>query len=257
MGSNGTNGSNDKTIDRVVPKEKWEFDGDVTAAFDDMLRRSIPQYSVMRETVLAVGSKIAIRKTAIVDLGASRGEAIAPFISHFGAYNTYHCVEVSPPMLEVLRTRFASYDGSSDPFGKPLIQIHEVDLRDRKKYPPVYASLTLAVLTLMFTPINYRPQILKSIYDWTVRGGGTIIVEKVLGETSTVEDLLTGVYHDYKVARGGYSDEDVERKKLSLEGVLVPLPAEYTERMIRAAGFESVECIWRWMNFAAWVALKR
>ena len=32
---------------------RWEFDTSVTAVFDDMLRRSIPQYEVMRHVVSA------------------------------------------------------------------------------------------------------------------------------------------------------------------------------------------------------------
>ena len=36
------------TYDNVEPKEKWEFDESVAECFENMLERSIPQYSVMR-----------------------------------------------------------------------------------------------------------------------------------------------------------------------------------------------------------------
>jgi len=32
----------DKVIDQVEPGKRWEFNGEVAACFDDMLRRSIP-----------------------------------------------------------------------------------------------------------------------------------------------------------------------------------------------------------------------
>jgi hypothetical protein len=38
--------------DQTIPSERWEFDGDVTEVFDDMLARSIPQYEVMRQASL-------------------------------------------------------------------------------------------------------------------------------------------------------------------------------------------------------------
>ncbi len=37
--------------DHVIPEGKWEFDAQVTDVFDEMLRRSIPQYDVMRNAV--------------------------------------------------------------------------------------------------------------------------------------------------------------------------------------------------------------
>jgi tRNA (cmo5U34)-methyltransferase len=43
---------------------------------------------------------------------------------------------------------------------------------------------------------------------------------------------------------------------LSLEGVLVPVTAAWNEYLLRSAGFSHVDCFWRWMNFAAWVAVK-
>jgi tRNA (cmo5U34)-methyltransferase len=42
--------------DEVEPGEKWGFDADVTRVFDDMLQRSIPQYDVMRNACVDLGS---------------------------------------------------------------------------------------------------------------------------------------------------------------------------------------------------------
>jgi len=48
----------------------------------------------------------------------------------------------------------------------------------------------------------------------------------------------------------------VSRKKESLEGVLVPVTARWNEQMLEEAGFRHVDCFWRWMKFAGWVAVK-
>ena len=53
-----------------------------------------------------------------------------------------------------------------------------------------------------------------------------------------------------------YTQEEIDRKRLSLEGVLVPVTAAWNEDMLRREGFRNVDCFWRWMNFAAWVAVK-
>jgi tRNA (cmo5U34)-methyltransferase len=57
-------------------------------------------------------------------------------------------------------------------------------------------------------------------------------------------------------ARNGYTQEQIERKRLSLEGVLVPVTAHWNEELLRIAGFTQVDCFWRWMNFAAWIAVR-
>ena len=42
----------------------------------------------------------------------------------------------------------------------------------------------------------------------------------------------------------------------SLEGVLVPVTASWNEELLAKAGFKQIDCFWRWMNFAGWIAIK-
>lgn len=234
-------------IDQTMPGDKWEFDSEVTHVFDDMLSRSIPQYEVMRWACFDVASAYVKPKTDVVDLGCSRGEAIAALIDRFGAYNRFVGLEVSQPMLDAARERFEG-----------MIRCGVVDLREfdlRTGYPPVQASVTLCVLTLQFTPIEYRQRIVRDIYKSTLPGGALILVEKVLGASAELDALMVKTYYELK-AHNGYTQEQIERKRLSLEGVLVPVTAHWNEELLRVAGFRQIDCFWRWMNFAAWVAVK-
>jgi tRNA (cmo5U34)-methyltransferase len=43
---------------------------------------------------------------------------------------------------------------------------------------------------------------------------------------------------------------------MSLEGVLVPVTARWNEELLHQEGFASVDCFWRHLNFAGWVAVK-
>jgi len=233
--------------DEVMPESKWVFNDEVTDSFDDMLERSIPQYDIMREMVFNLGVKFVQPKTQIVDLGCSRGEALAPFVRKFGAYNRYVGVDVSQPMLEAARKRF---DGM---IKAGLLDIFDMDLRI--KYPPVLSSLTLAVLILQFVPIDYRLQIMHNIYNHLIPGGALIMVEKVLGGSYIIDEKFKELYVDKKLD-AGYGIEAIERKSLSLEGVLVPVTARWNEDMLRSVGFNCFDCFWRWNNFAGWVAIK-
>ena len=208
-----------------------------------MLRRSIPEYEAMRGVVFEVGRRFVQPGTAVVDLGCSRGEALAPFVDEFGDAAQYVGVEVSPPMLEASRRRFAGTGA------------RVVDLDLRVGYPDVAASLTLCVLTLQFVPLQDRGRVVRAAWEHTVPGGALVLVEKVVAGSARIEAAIEAAYADHKRAQG-YGAEEIRRKRLSLEGVLVPASAEWNEDALRAAGFADVECVWRRLNFSAWVAVK-
>jgi len=67
--------------------------------------------------------------------------------------------------------------------------------------------------------------------------------------------VFVDLYYRMKESKG-YSHDEIERKRLSLEGVLVPVTARFNEMLLRGAGFRQVDCFWRWMNFCGWVAVK-
>jgi len=223
---------------------RWEFDSEVATVFDEMLERSIPQYQTMRNAVFELGRRYVRPGTAIVDLGCARGEALAPFVREFGHRNAYVGLELSEPMVAAARERFAD---------APDVSIVKADLRDG--LPKLKASVVLSVLTLQFTPINYRHSILSDVAERLVPGGALLLVEKVLGSSAATNDRFVDLYHDAK-RRTGYTDDEIERKRLALEGVLVPVTAGWNEDLLLSAGFAAVDCFWRWMNFAGWLAVK-
>ena len=230
-----------------LPGGRWAFDEDVSRVFDDMLARSIPRYESMRAVVFDVGRRFVRPDTDIVDLGCSHGEALVPFIEAFGPTARYVGVEVSTPMLRACRQRFEAEIESG------MLKLLELDLR--RGYPDVAASLTLCVLTLHFTPLEHRPRILRNVREHTVGGGAVLVVEKVLGSSARTDRVITDSHDDLK-RTNGYGQEEIERKRLSLEGVLVPVAADANEDLLRQAGFRDVECVWRCLNFAAWLAVK-
>ena len=235
----------EKTSLGHMPESKWAFDEEVTGCFDDMLERSIPQYEVMRDAVCHVARRYAVNDSAVADIGCSHGEALARVRDAMHPSLTYLGIDVSEPMVDAARARF---DGCDD------VQIGLRDLRDplilRER-----TSVVMSVLTLQFTPIEHRQRIVRDVHDWLMPGGAFIVVEKVLGETAGIDTAMVKTYLEMK-ERNGYSREEIDRKRLALEGVLVPVTAKWNEELLRMAGFREVDCFWRWMNFAAWVAIK-
>lgn len=236
-----------KKIDKVMPQNSWVFSEEVASCFDNMLERSIPDYRTMRKLVQSIAFRYVRHKEDIVDLGCSNGIAIKPFVDRFGATNRYTLMDVSEPMLDKCREKYRGWIDTG------VMQVSNIDIT--KDFPRVNACVIMSVLTLQFTPIEYRPKIVKRIYDALLPGGAFLFVEKVLGESADMDDLLVDEYYAIK-RENGYTTDQIEAKRKSLEGVLVPITAKWNEELLRNAGFSKVECFWRCLNFCGWVAIK-
>lgn len=224
-------------------KGKWEFGESVTRVFGDMLSRSIPNYETMRQLVYCLGKNFIKQGCVTVDMGCSNGLSIEQFVVNFPKH-TYQLCDVSEPMLEACRERFK--------WNKEVF-VENRDLRHGIGVTNV--DLALSILTLQFTPIEYRQNILQDVYDNLVEGGAFILVEKVLGNSAKIDDLFVKEYYNLK-KENGYTQEQIANKRKSLEGVLVPLTSSFNEHLLHQVGFKYVDCFFRCLNFAGWIAIK-
>lgn len=228
--------------DDVIKTNKWEFDDEVAKCFDDMLERSIPDYETMRMLCFNVGRHFVRDGKDVVDIGCSNGNAALPFVKNFG--NHFVLCDVSESMLDLCRRGFKDY---------PNVSVINHDLR--KGLPNVDACLVLSILTVQFTPIEYRHKILSDIYDKLDKGGALIYVEKLLGYNEKIDSILVNEYYSLKT-ENRYTQEQIQAKRKSLEGVLVPVTEDWNYDLLRKAGFEEIECFWRYLNFAGYIAIK-
>lgn len=231
----------------VMQDKKWEFDESVTNVFDNMLSRSIPAYNDMRALTFNIGKRFVKPKTFIVDIGCSNGNSIKPFVETFGAYNTYRLYDVSEPMLNKAREKYKAWIDN----GLMVVKNHDL----RQGLENINASLVLSVLTLQFVPIEYRQKIVRSVYERLVSGGAFVLIEKVLGNTYEIDEMLVSEYYDMK-RENSYTEEQITTKRKSLEGVLVPITAKWNEQLLKDSGFSAIDCFWRYLNFAGWIAIK-
>lgn len=236
---------------------KWEFDTAVAESFDRMLERSIPSYEDMRkfttEAAVWTCQKFGGRgyPPLVVDLGASRGSALDPIIERMGDKARYFAAEISEPMLSVLRDRYTPLVAAK----QMVIQHH--DLREGYPSQAGLATVIMSILTLQFVPIEYRQRILREASESLRSGGILILVEKTMAAGAELEELFNEVYWGFKMTKGQYTQAAIDRKRLSLEGVLVPLTARFNEELVLQNGFATCDLGWCWGPFKGYVAVKR
>jgi len=249
------------STDTGYTADRWEFDKEVTRVFDDMLKRSIPNYEGMRDITTRLISKTIPRVNgSMLDIGSSQGETIARILEQ-GNFTDLNVLgyEISEPMLQFSENRFANV---------PNVNFESADLRhglpkDSIEYSGVsYSSnvinafdVVTSILTIMFIPMEHRPHLLADIFNALKPEGKLFLVEKIIGGNYESDNLYVEAYYDMKKEHG-YSEDDVQRKRLALEGVLVPMTAKANEQMVIDAGFKSIETIWAWGNFRGWIATK-
>lgn len=224
----------------------FNFDGETTAVFDDMLQRSIPFYDEIQRMIGELAADFAVEGTHIYDLGCSTGATLLNLAS-VPTEVTLIGVDSSAAMLAHARQ---ALQRARVP--------HAFELRNQDLHQGLMienASLVVLCLTLQFVRPLYRDRIVRTIYEGLNARGCLILVEKVLEEETLANRLFIKHYYDFK-RRNHYSDLEIAQKREALENVLIPYRLEENCQMLRDAGFRHPEIFFKWYNFAGLLAVK-
>ncbi|MGH3771647.1 MAG: carboxy-S-adenosyl-L-methionine synthase CmoA [Pseudonocardiaceae bacterium] len=226
------------------------FDGHVAAVFDDMLDRSIPFYQEIQRMVVELGVQFIDEAGGTVyDIGCSTGNTLLGFMAAMPADRsvTFVGVEPSAPMRDVCAERLAA-SGRAETVEMWPQPIEEVDLLPD-------AGVIVMLYTLQFVRPLYRNAVLEMCFTSLRPGGCLLLGEKILSDSSTLSRLYIERYHEFK-QRNGYSRTEIARKREALENVLVPYRDSENRAALAEAGFTPVDQIFRWYNFAVYLAVK-
>jgi tRNA (cmo5U34)-methyltransferase len=239
----------DRIFSRPRTIADFDFGAETAAVFDDMLHRSVPFYGEIERMVAETAADFAAPGTAIYDLGCSTCNTALRIAELLPAESDVRFVGVdsSPEMLDLARRKLTA---SRFPFPYELIHAdlnHDVEITN--------ASAVLLVLTLQFIRPLHRDRLVERIRRGLADEGCLILVEKVLGESSTFNRLFIKHYHELK-KRHGYSELEIAQKREALENVLVPYRLEENRELLRRHGFGQVDVFFKWYNFCALVAMR-
>jgi tRNA (cmo5U34)-methyltransferase len=156
-------------------------------------------------------------------------------------------VDASPYMVAAARDRIAAA-GLTERIDVRLGSASE-DL------PAETSSVVILSLTLQFIRPVERERVVENVMKSLQPGGALLLFEKTIAPTPLINRLFIDEYHEHK-SDMGYTADEIWRKRLSLENVLIPYTIAENIKILRSAGFSEVQTAFQWMNFSAFLAVK-
>ncbi|MBU1657918.1 carboxy-S-adenosyl-L-methionine synthase CmoA [bacterium] len=234
---------NDKVFTKPITKQ-FEFDEEVAAVFDDMLQRSVPFYSESQKITEYFALKKLEEGSLMYDLGCSTASLLISIKRKLKTDATLIGLDNSQAMLERARKK-------CEAFGADV----KVEYADILEYNYRAADVFVSNYTLQFIRPLVREKLVKKISNALKKEGVFIFSEKVISHHSKLNKDLIECYYDFKKTQG-YSEYEIMQKREALENVLVPYSENENIKMALNCGFSHCEVVFRWANFATFIAIK-
>jgi tRNA (cmo5U34)-methyltransferase len=234
---------NDKIFTKPI-KKQFEFDEEVAAVFDDMLQRSVPFYKESQKITEFFALKQLENGGIAYDLGCSTATLLINISRKLSKRATLIGLDNSEAMLEQARKKCEAFRAD--------IELANADILE---YEYKEADLFISNYTLQFIRPLIREELVKKISASLKKEGIFIFSEKVISHHPKLNKDLIECYYDFKKEQG-YSEYEIMQKREALENVLVPYSEDENIKMAKNCGFSHCEVVFRWANFATFIAIK-
>lgn len=226
--------------------KQFEFDADVAAVFDDMLLRSVPYYKESQALTRRFALNALSQGGIVYDLGCSTASLLLEIERSLENKTSVRLIGIdnSEAMIQHARKKIEAY-GSG-------IELYEGDILS---FSYEKAHVIISNYTLQFIRPMVRDTLVKTISDALHPGGVFIFSEKVVCEDPKLNKELIDCYYDFKKVQG-YSEYEIVQKREALENVLIPYTMNENIQMAKNSGFKTCEVLFRWANFATFIAIK-
>jgi len=232
----------DKIFNKPIQKQ-FEFDEEVANVFDDMLNRSVPFYKENLNLQINILKKFLKENDKVIDLGSSTGTFLIELSKKIKNLNLLG-IDNSPAMVQKAKLKAKAF-GSNAKFIEA--DFLEYDLSNSKAI--------IANYTIQFVRPLKREKLIQKIYNSLKNDGIFLMSEKLITENKKLNKIMIDLYYDFKKEMG-YSEYEIAQKREALENVLIPYTMNENLQMLQNAGFKDVEIIFRWNNFATFIAFK-
>ena len=232
----------DKVFNKPI-KKQFEFDEEVAGVFDDMLNRSVPFYKENLKLQIEILKNFLKEGDLVIDLGSSTGTFLIELGKKIEGLNLTG-IDNSPAMINKAKQKAKAFGSTA--------QFIEADFLE---YEFINPKAVIANYTVQFIRPLKREKLIQKIYNSLKKDGIFLMSEKLITENKKLNKIMIDIYYDFK-KNMGYSEYEIAQKREALENVLIPYTMQENIEMLKNAGFKDIDVIFRWNNFATFMAFK-
>ncbi|MCJ8331502.1 MAG: methyltransferase domain-containing protein [Lentisphaeria bacterium] len=225
----------------------WQFSGDTAKHFDEHIRKSVPIYDEGHDIICNIADYFLQSNSCAYELGSATGELtlkLAGKNSHKAAIK-FVGIDCEMDMINEAKRKQDESTFSNVQF------VHD----DILTYDFSGADLIIAYYTIQFIRPRDRQKLIDKIYKSLNWGGCFLMFEKVRAPDARFQDMMTGIYNEYKVQQG-YKSDEIMAKSNSLKGVLEPFSTQGNIDLLKRAGFVDYMSVSKYICFEGFMAIK-
>lgn len=211
------------------------------AGYDRMIERVIPYYHEQHKIILSLVPFPRRRKIKIVDLGIGTGVISSILLAAY-PNSTAHGVDVSKKMIEVCSKQLRKF--------KKRLSLSCADI-EKSEYATDY-DVAVAGLAIHHLMDRAKERFFKKIWFSLRRGGVFIIRDIIKSESERMNKLYHKKWCEFE-RKNGIDPRKIEDRTKKND---IPATAENHITWLKKAGFKDVDCVWKYNNFAVFVAYK-
>lgn len=227
----------------------FAFDEKVARVFPDMIKRSVPGYPTIIESIGLIASQYAQPGSIIYDLGCSLGAATQSMRRHV---SNEGCHIIAIDNAEAMVERCREYLIAQDAMIEEALPA-QVVTGDIVGYPLQACSVVVLNFTLQFVKPEERLKLLSLIRQALLPGGVLILSEKLNFADANTQKSLEELHYAFKRANG-YSELEIAQKRSAIENVMLPDTLEQHQQRLREAGFSHSHTWFQCLNFCSMIA---
>jgi ubiquinone/menaquinone biosynthesis C-methylase UbiE len=218
------------------------FDG-IASSYDSQAQRGLPRYDEMISELVRT---LPERAEQILELGCGTGALTFRLLERFPVA-AIEVVDASKPMLEVLQGRVPPEDRSrlrvvNSPF-------EELDRRA--------GSFDLVTSSMSLHHVVDKQAFYERIRSWLRPGGFLVFADELIGAVPYVQARLWDRWIAFAKRPDGLTTDELDDCLAHVETY------DHYETLadqlgyLSGAGFAPVDCVWRYLNYAVFVAVAR
>ncbi len=230
--------------DNIVTKNAgWKFSGKMVEDFEEHVAKSVPLYDEGHDIILKISDYFVKDDSICYEIGTSTGILSYKLADRFRDRDAkFIGIDIEEDMIRIAKER---YKLDNLKFICDDILDFHFELSD----------FITSYYVVQFIRPSHRQLLIDKIYKSLNWGGAFLYFEKVRAPDARFQDIMTGVYNEYKLEQG-YTPDEIIQKSRSLKGVLEPFSTQGNIDMLKRAGFIDIMTVAKFGPFEGILAIK-